>query len=261
MKFIKYLSLLYITGAIYKVGRLLSLIFLIVRMEFFKFKVEESKETAHNITLWQAVHPRHITESIKTAFKPRDNHKRYYLWMYISIMLIVCLPLFGENSIGYNYVRTRYKWGVEEYSNYRTIAEVIDITGHVIFLPLFGVMKFRDSLIIPILLVTIMIRDALKAFAEYPWMYYLGTTVAVMGGYTFSATRSIISQCVASDELGKVFALMSSLECMIPIYMSQVYASIWKATSEAGPPWVGTIYIVSGWIFSFCINITSDIMQ
>ena len=66
--------------------------------------------------------------------------------MYISIMLIVYLPLFGENSIGYNYVRTRYKWGVEEYSNYRTIAEVIDITGHVIFLPLFGVMKFRDSL-------------------------------------------------------------------------------------------------------------------
>ena len=101
----------------------------------------------------------------------------------------------------------------------------------------------------------------MKAFAEYSWQYYFGTIIAVMGTYSFSATKSIISKCVEGNELGKVFALLSSLECLVPIGMSQAYASIWKETSELGSPWVGSVFLVSGtvlevYLFIFFISIS-----
>jgi hypothetical protein len=66
-----------------------------------------------------------------------------------------------------------------------------------------------------------------------------------MGGYAFSATRSSISKCVDLDELGKVFAILASLESLVPIGMSQAYASLWKATSGLGPYLVGSCYFLS----------------
>jgi hypothetical protein len=53
-------------------------------------------------------------------------------------MLVVVLPFFGELTIGYNYVRTRYGWGMVEYSEYQTITEVMDMVGQAIFIPLLG---------------------------------------------------------------------------------------------------------------------------
>ena len=51
---------------------------------------------------------------------------------------------------------------------------------------------------------------------------YLGSGIDLMGGYAFSACRSLISKCVESDELGKIFALVSSVESLVPIIIQQV---------------------------------------
>ena len=53
-------------------------------------------------------------------FKKRDNSKRFFLLTYMATMLMFYLPFFGEGSVGYNYVRTRYHWGPVEYSDYRS---------------------------------------------------------------------------------------------------------------------------------------------
>jgi len=52
-------------------------------------------------------------------------------------------------------------------------------------------------------------------------MLYLASAVDLMGGYSFAASRSIISKCVERHELGKVFAILASLESLVPIGMSQ----------------------------------------
>ena len=54
-------------------------------------------------------------------FRKRDNSKRFYLLTYMATMLMFYLPFFGEGSVGYNYVRTRYHWGPVEYSDYRCV--------------------------------------------------------------------------------------------------------------------------------------------
>ncbi len=95
------------------------------------------------------------------------------------------------------------------------------------------------------LLVLLFARHVIRGFALYPWLLYLASVVDIMGGYAFSATRSSISKCVDRDELGKVFAILASLESLVPIGMSQAYASLWKATSGLGPYLVGSCYFLS----------------
>ena len=47
---------------------------------------------------------------------------------------------------------------------------------------------------------------------------------------------------------GKVFALVSSIESLVPIVSQQAYASLWKVTSSLGEPWIGSAYFLSACI-------------
>ena len=237
-------------------GRAIGFILLTVRLEMFKWKPMTKEVAAEGSKKRHLLSPHHIMDSVKTAIKPRSNGKRMYLWIYLSVIISICLPLFGEMTIGFNYVRTRYSWGVKEYSDYRTFTEILDIVGQSICIPLLGYLQIRDSLLIPVLLCTIVAKDFIKGFAEVPWMYTFGSAVNLMGGYSFSASRSIISKCVEANELGKVFSLLSSAESLVPIGMSQAYASLWKATSELDAPWVGTVFFLSGIMTSISVLIS-----
>ena len=73
--------------------------------------------------------------------KQRPHRKRTYIWIYLMVMLVTILPFFGEVNIGYNYVRTRYNWGVVRYSEYRSITEVMNLVGQAIAIPLFGYLQ------------------------------------------------------------------------------------------------------------------------
>ena len=66
-----------------------------------------------------------LQDSLNTCFKRRPNNKRFYLLTYTAVMLTIFLPFFGEMAVGYNYVRTRYNWGLVEYSNYRSVCSLI----------------------------------------------------------------------------------------------------------------------------------------
>jgi len=231
------------------VGKFLTLVFLVVRLEMFKWKPGAVKEEDRPTKKRNALSPSHIKDSLMTCFKKRDNGKRFYLLCYTAVMLTIVLPFFGEFTISYNYVRTRYDWDVVAYSNYRSICSVIDLVGQAILIPLIGYLEIKDTNIIPVVIATIVTRHIIKGFAFESWMMYLGSAIDLLGSYAFSATRSATSKCVEMHELGKVFALLYSVESLIPIFMTQIYASLWKATSEVPgigeTVWVGSCFFLS----------------
>ena len=53
-------------------------------------------------------------------------------------------------------------------------------------------------------------------------MMSLGSSVDLLASYSFSAIRSSCTKCVELDEVGKVLALLYSVESIIPIFMTQV---------------------------------------
>ena len=71
-----------------------------------------------------------------------------------------------------------------------------------------------------------------------------------MGSYFMSITRGLISVCVPIEDLGKIFAFISTLDGLSPMVMSQIYASIWKVGNFAGNTIFYTfIDFLEDWIF------------
>ena len=119
-------------------------------------------------------------------------------------MLTIFLPFFGEHVVGFNYVRTRYGWGLVEYSDYRSICEIVDLVGQSVLIPLIAYLELCDTSLIPFLITTIITRHVVKGLAFKPYLLYVASAIDMMGGYSFAASRAAVSKCVEMDELGKV---------------------------------------------------------
>ena len=55
-----------------------------------------------------------------------------------------------------------------------------------------------------------------------------GAIIDVLGSYTDPVIRAMIATCVPQEELGKVYALIATAECIVPLGVSQAYASLFK---------------------------------
>jgi len=229
--------------------KIVCFILFVIRLEiFYRNKDIQKKMEENKVVGSKKVHPlslSHIKESFIVVTRSRKNNKRFYLILYTLIIFAGHLSFEGERSVSYNYVRTRYGWEVDEYSDYSTVTHIIDSAGQVIVIPLINYFELSSSNLVPILMFTVTARHLIKALAVDSWMLYLSSTVDFVGTYSFTLSRALATNCVETVELGKTFALLSSIDSLTPIGLSQLYTSIWKATSDLGAPLVGTCFFVS----------------
>ena len=52
--------------------------------------------------------------------------------------------------------------------------------------------------------------------------------IDILGPYAFSIIKAMSASCVPATELGKINALLSAIESLLPAGIGQVYATIWK---------------------------------
>ena len=89
-------------------------------------------------------------------------------------------------------------------------------------------MKFNEAMVLVFVSVSSVTRSIVKGFASEPWMYYLGAMIDLVDQYGHSIVKSFMSCCVPGDELAKVLAFLSCIESLIPVIVTQLYASVWK---------------------------------
>ena len=75
------------------------------------------------------------------------------------------------------------------------------------------------------------LRCLVKGLAYVGWMYYVGGMIDLLGSYASSIVKAMLSCCVPPNELGKVYSLITFIECIAPFGVVQVYASVWKVYS------------------------------
>lgn len=52
-----------------------------------------------------------------------------YLLLLMGTMISIYAPFQGEKNVSYFYVRTRFGWEVDEYSNYNTFQQIVSTIG------------------------------------------------------------------------------------------------------------------------------------
>lgn len=109
-------------------------------------------------------------------------------------------------------------------------------------------LQINETYLLMMLFLGLMVRDIIKAFATEGWMYYLGKThikfnsewilntslyisgqlIDMLGSYSMGCTRALISTCVNQEETGKIFSMITFMDNLVPMGLSQVYASIYQ---------------------------------
>ena len=52
--------------------------------------------------------------------------------------------------------------------------------------------------------------------------------MAILGSYAFSIMKAMSTTCVKSNEIGKINAVLSAVESLLPTGVIYVYTELWK---------------------------------
>ena len=112
-------------------------------------------------------------------------------------------------------------------------------------MPLFHHFDVNDNLIILFSGVSCILSRVTRALAKTEDAFFASTACGLLL-YIFQAPiRAQMTRCVSSLELGKVFAMLASLESVVPIASSALFTWLYNSTSELFYPWQGSFYFLS----------------
>lgn len=75
--------------------------------------------------------------------------------------------------------------------------------------------------------------NAVYASSFTSWVFYVGAAVEMFTTGTGIAVRSIASNVVAADEVGKLNALLGLVESLEPTLYAPLYLAVWDATRDS----------------------------
>ena len=197
------------------------------------------------MTFVDMVHPRHVIESLKVTFKPRPGHRRTYLIVMMFTMLMNMMPYIGESAFQFPYVKRLFSWGVTDYSWYLTTCTLISSAAMLVFFPIFHRLRTTDNTVIIISCLSQIAAGLIRGFSTEVWHFYASAFVDMGTALVSPPIRAQLSHCVEPHELGKVFAMLASVESAVPIIGTQIYTSLYSATKLLEYPGPGACYFAT----------------
>lgn len=208
-------------------GIVIGSLLLFWRIRGFKWNPPKTDKKARN-----SFSPLLIKDAFKTVLKKRSGPNRKFIFVLMIIQIFTILPFFGEFTIAFSYVRIRYNWGVDEYSTYSSVVSITGIVGQAILLPLIKALNINEALVMVVIYASVVARHVIKGFATEPWLYYLGAMVDLIGSYASNINRSMMSTCIPPNELGKVFSVLTAIDNLLPIGVTQIYSYLFKVNQH-----------------------------
>ena len=71
-----------------------------------------------DISFLELISLKHVMNSLKTTFKKRDDHKRFYLHVMFFTMLFHVMASEAETQCQFMYTKRMWGWEVATYSNF-----------------------------------------------------------------------------------------------------------------------------------------------
>ena len=117
--------------------------------------------------------------------------------------------------------------------------------GILLFMPVFHHFNVNDNIIIVSAAISVITGQIIRALARTSLIFTVSVTVEIFGSLFAGPIRGQMTRCIFPEETGKVFAMLASLECAVPILASMIFTNVYNATSGAEYPWKGTFYFTS----------------
>ncbi|XP_030385667.1 proton-coupled folate transporter-like [Scaptodrosophila lebanonensis] len=187
---------------------------------------------------------------VRTCFQSRPNFDRSIIWLTIIALTLSIFVMEGESTVNYLFLRKKFLWTIEDFSSFSAARIVIQIVGSIFgMIVLRRVLKFSIVSMAMLAMACCVLESTVRATAAYSWELYVGMTLGMMRGVLGPMCRAILSHVTPGSEVGKVFALTTSLESISPLIAAPLYTYVYNATLLQYP---GTFNFISAGLYFLC---------
>ncbi|KAF8764218.1 proton-coupled folate transporter-like [Argiope bruennichi] len=184
-----------------------------------------------------------VLESYKATVKPRPNKGREQILLLMLAMGIAVLSFSSTANINYLYVHHMYDWDNTKYSTVHSIFSIIGVFCMFIAVPVFRRFGFDDPTLGLVGICSLLAKFITIGLAQRVGIYFLGNLFGLLGSLSTLAGRSRISKVSSKNDIGKIFAFLTSAEAILPIAAAAIVSQAFNATLDLYP---GTTYLVLG---------------
>ncbi|ODM98082.1 Proton-coupled folate transporter [Orchesella cincta] len=193
---------------------------------------------------------RSLKDTMATVFRPRSGPRRKWVILLMVTIFMRMLALFGTMQVGYLYTRNKFQWDATNFSTFSTIDTVICLSGGLFTLLMMKIFDLSDPVVGMFSAVGFVCSNIVFGSAGIGQVMYLGAVVQMFSGLITIVMRSMVSKCVAKDELAKAFSFVSIGEACMPILAGLLFNLMFRRTVHTFP---GAVFFLSALFHSFIL--------
>ncbi|XP_046865770.1 proton-coupled folate transporter isoform X2 [Drosophila willistoni] len=171
-----------------------------------------------------------------TCCQSRGHSENLIIWLTMLALTIHIFAAEGDNSVNLLFIREQFDWTVKDFSIFYVARLFIQILGSILVLSVLRrFVKLSIHGMAILCLGCIVLESTTRATAQYSYEIYLGLVLGIMRGVLGPMSKTILSEVTPSSEVGKIFALSSSLQAVTPSLAVPLYTTVYKTTVENYP--------------------------
>lgn len=192
----------------------------------------------------------HLSDMVEAALRRRPDYCRCVVWLLMIIMSLIMFMMEGSMTVSFLFVREKFGWTVHDYALFDSMTILVQVVGTIV--GIYGLKKLchiSDPMVAVIAAGSLFMDTVTKSVAQTPSHFYLAVVFSLFRSIVSPMSRSVMASVVANDEIGKLFALITSLESLTPMAAAPLYSRLYKFTIITFP---NAIYVLSASIGLLC---------
>ncbi|OXU19987.1 hypothetical protein TSAR_001737 [Trichomalopsis sarcophagae] len=164
-----------------------------------------------------------IKDLFVTATKKRSGFDR---GIFLCCLLMIAFHddmMQGTATIVYLFTK-RFGWSIMDFSTYSVVQLSVNMIGMMLLIKIIApYLKLPETVSIIIASLSNNGNALAKAFARQSWHMYLATGIGIFSLAPASLVRSIISKTIAKHDVGKAFAITTTMEKIGPFITTPLF--------------------------------------
>ncbi|XP_015795560.1 uncharacterized protein LOC107371928 [Tetranychus urticae] len=168
----------------------------------------------------------------------------------MASMAICLIGYLGESSIGFQFAQRVYHWNAEYYSFISAFVIIIPAIVTIITPPILMHKFHLDDTAIGIIgSLSLVLYMFFRGLILNEAGFFISIAFGSFMGSLPICNRAVIARIIKYNEIGQIYALLSSIESAGPLISSMFYSQVFNATINDAP---GVVYIAAGFVVLFC---------
>ncbi|XP_066960801.1 solute carrier family 46 member 2-like [Macrobrachium rosenbergii] len=204
--------------------------------EDLKEQVDLKEKVTISLMIKDFFNWRRVVESFKTALKKREGNTRSVILIIIGSNMIRRV---AKGFFMYMFVRQALQWNATDYGYWATYRNLLAALGSLFLIPLLTKLcDIKDTALVLV--------GSLSIVAEYvcyglvmnkslSFLLWLGPVAGLISNASIIAFRSMPMKLVSSNEKGRISAVTSAMNGLMPMVAYGVYSPVYYRTVDSFP--------------------------